>query len=87
MESLAYQDKLKNAFVLNASIGKLLYINRKVSMNINLSLNNLLNNCNIMTNGYQQGRFDYTNYDTGKFPNKYSYAQGFKMFLNLGVRF
>lgn len=87
MESLATQDKLKNAFVLNLSIGKLVYINRTVSMNFNLSANNVLNNCNIMTYGYQQGRFDYTNYDAGKYPNKYSYAQGFKVFLNCGVRF
>ncbi len=86
MKSLATQDKLNNAFVLNASIGKAIYL-KDVSLNINLSLNNLLNNCNIMTNAYQQGRFDYNNYDAGKFPNKYSYAQGFKMFLNLGVRF
>lgn len=87
MQQLASQDKLNDAFVLNASIGKLIYINRTVSLNINLSATNLLNNCQIMTNGYQQGRFDYTNYDVTKFPNKYSYAQGLKVFLNCGVRF
>lgn len=87
MHSLAQQDKMKNAFVLNASIGKLVYINRKVSMNFNLSATNLLNNRNIMTNAFQQGRFDYTNYDAQKFPNKYQYAQGIRLFLNVGVRF
>ncbi len=87
MKSLAVQEKLNDAFVLNASIGKLLYINRKVSMNFNLSATNLLNNRNIMTYGYQQGRFDYTNYDAGKYPNKYSYAQGIRLFLNVGIRF
>lgn len=87
MESLANQDKLKDAFVLNASIGKVVYINRKVSMNFNLNVDNILNNRNIQTYGYQQGRFDYTNYDAQKYPNKYFYAQGIKVYFNVGVRF
>lgn len=87
VESLADQDKLKDAFVLNASIGKVLYINRKVSMNFNLNVDNILNNRKIQTYGYQQGRFDYTNYDAQKYPNKYFYAQGIKVYLNVGVRF
>ncbi len=82
---IADQQKLKDAFVLNASIGKLVYINRKVSMNFNLSATNLLNNRNIMTYGYQQGRMK--DYNIEQFPNKYSYAQGIKIFLNVGVRF
>ena len=87
MKELATQDKLHNAFVLNASIGKLLYINRSLSMNINLSATNLLNNRNVQTYGYQQARFDYTNYDSQKYPNKYQYAQGIRLFLNVGIRF
>ena len=87
MSELAEQDKLKDAFVLNASIGKLVYINRKVSMNFNLNVENILNNKNIQTYAYQQGRFDYTNYDSTKYPNKYFYAQGIKVYLNVGIRF
>ena len=87
MSQLAEQDKLKDAFVLNASIGKLVYINRKVSMNFNLNVENILNNKNIQTYAYQQGRFDYTNYDSTKYPNKYFYAQGIKVYLNVGIRF
>ncbi len=87
MESLAEQDKLKNAFVLNASIGKIVYINRKVSMNFNFNVDNILNNRNIQTYAYQQGRFDYTNYDAQKYPNKYFYAQGIKLSFNVGIRF
>lgn len=84
---LSDQDKLKNAFTLNASIGKLIYINRKVSMNINLNLNNILNNKDIVTYAYQQGRLDTKNYDRSAYPNRYSYAQGFRMYLNVGIRF
>jgi len=87
MHELADQDKLKDAFVLNASIGKIVYINRKVSLNINLNVDNILNNRNIQTYAYQQGRFDYTNYNSDKYPNRYFYAQGIKVFLNVGVRF
>jgi len=87
MNELASQDKLKDAFTLNLSIGKVIYINRKVTLNANLNIDNVLNNRNIMTYGYQQGRFDYTNYDTTKYPNRYSYAQGIKVYLNIGVRF
>lgn len=87
IEELSAQDKLKNAFTLNASIGKLIYINRKVSMNVNLNLNNILNNKDVVTYAYQQGRLDTKNYDRNAYPNRFSYAQGFRMYLNIGIRF
>lgn len=87
MNELAVQDKLKDAFVLNASIGKVFYLNRKVSLNANININNILNNRNIQTYGYQQSRMDVTNYDVTKYPNKISYSQGIKIFANLGIRF
>ena len=40
-----------------------------------------------MTYGYQQGRFDYTDFNRLKYPNKYYYAQGIKFYMNVGVRF
>lgn len=87
IEEITRQEKLNDAFVLNASIGKVVYINRNLSLNFNLNINNLLNNRKIQTGGYQQGRFDYTNYTTTKYPNKYYYAQGIKIYFNIGVRF
>ncbi len=87
IEELSAQDKLKNAFTLNASIGKLIYINRKVSMNINLNLNNILNNRDIATYAYQQGRIDRTDYNRDKYPTRLNYAQGIRMYLNVGIRF
>ncbi|MDE6145221.1 MAG: hypothetical protein K2F96_03000 [Muribaculaceae bacterium] len=87
MEEITMQEKMNNAFVLNVSLGKVLYINRKVSMNFNLNVDNVLNNRNIQTNVWQQGRLDTKNWDMGKYPNKISYAQGTKVFLNIGVRF
>lgn len=87
VEDLSGQDKLKNAFVLNLSVGKVVYLNRKLSLNFNLNIDNVLNNRNVMTYGYQQGRFDYKNYTGDKYPNKYSYAQGIKVMFVAGVRF
>lgn len=87
INEITRQDKLNEALVINMSIGKVIYLSRSSSLNINLNLSNLLDNKNIQTGGYQQGRFDYKNYDMSKYPNKYYYAQGFKMYLNLGVRF
>ena len=87
IRELSTQDKLKNAFSLNVSIGKLLYINRKVSMNINLNVNNVLNNKNVVTYAYQQGRLDTKEYDRTTYPNRYTYAQGVRVFLNVGIRF
>lgn len=84
---LAYQSKLKNAFTLNLSVGKLIYINRSVSLNLNLNINNLLNNRDVVTYAYQQGRIDTKNYNRNAYPNRYSYAQGIKVFFNAGIRF
>ena len=86
IKEITTQEKLKDAFVMNFSVGKVIYT-RWGSININVSVNNLLNNRNIMTGGYQQGRFDYDNYNVGKFPNKYYYAQGIRVFANFGIRF
>lgn len=86
-EKISRQQKMNNAFSLNLSIGKLIYINRKVSMNINLNVDNITNNRNIMQNAYQQGRIDRTDWNLDKYPNRYTYAQGTKVFLNVGVRF
>ena len=87
IEGITRQEKLNDAFVLNLSIGKLIYLNRTASLNLNLNIDNVLNNKNIQTGGYQQGRFDYTNYTTTRYPNKYYYAQGIKVYFTVGVRF
>lgn len=80
------QEKLKEAFVMNLSIGKMIYT-KFGSLNFNLSVNNLLNNRNIQTGGFQESKIDYTNYNLNKFPNRYFYAQGIRVFFNFGIRF
>ena len=86
IKELSTQDKLKNAWSLNLSIGKAIYL-KKVSLNFNLNINNVLNNRNVVTYAYQQGRLDTKNYDRTTYPNRYTYAQGVRVFFNAGIRF
>ncbi|MDD3079059.1 MAG: carboxypeptidase-like regulatory domain-containing protein [Paludibacter sp.] len=86
------QEKLQGGFILNASVGKLIYLKNRKSVNINLSAGNILNNTSMITGGYSQARLplndgaiDVTGLN--RFPNKYYYAWGFNMFLNIGYKF
>lgn len=92
MAALGTQEKLKGGFMLDASVGKVIYLKNRRSININLSFSNILNNRKMITGGYQQarlplidGQVDMNNLN--KFPNKYYYAWGFNTFFNLGYRF
>ncbi len=87
VKEITTQEKLRDAFLLNASVGKLVYVNSKLSLNFNVSVNNILNKTNIQTGGYQQSRFDYTDYNVDKYPNRYYYAQGIRIYANVGIRF
>ncbi|MFV0391762.1 MAG: carboxypeptidase regulatory-like domain-containing protein [Paludibacteraceae bacterium] len=91
-EALGTQEKLKGGFLLDASVGKLIYLKNRKSLNVNLSLSNILNNTSLITGGYQQGRMPITDgvidpTSLNKFPNKYYYAWGFNMFLHIGYKF
>lgn len=87
IDAYADQPKLDNQWVLNASVGKILYINRKLSLNLNLSLSNILNNKDLVINAFQQSRVDTKRYNVNAYPTKLQYAQGIKVYFNVGVRF
>lgn len=87
MDAYADQPKLDNQWVLNASVGKLIYINRSLSLNLNLSVSNILNNKDLVINAFQQSRVDTKRYNINSFPTKLQYAQGIKVYFNVGVRF
>ncbi len=87
VDQFTQQEKLKNNWVMNASVGKVIYINRKVSLNFNVSVSNLLNNRNLITQATEQFRIDTRTYNPNAYPTKYMYAQGVKVFVNAGVRF
>jgi len=88
------QEKLPGAFVANASVGKSFDVNRfykrissRTKLNVNLGVNNLLNNTNIKTSGFEQLRYDYASLNADKFRNRYMYAFGLNFYLTVGVRF
>ena len=89
IKDFSAQDKLNEALVINASIGHVIYLSRTASFNINLNLNNILDNRNIQTGGYQQGRIDTKDISNtaNKFPNKYYYAQGLTFYIGINYTF
>ena len=88
----ADQEKFDGGFMLDASIGRYIRLPKGRSMSINLSVNNITNNRNMRTGGYEQNRDDY--YNTGvarafRFSrnSKYYYANAINAFLNINFRF
>jgi hypothetical protein len=91
-DALGTQERLKGGYILDASVGKVIYLKNRHSLNFNLSASNILNNTKMITGGYSQARLplngtviDATSLD--KFPSKYYYAWGFNMFFNVGYKF
>jgi len=53
----------------------------------NIGINNVLNNQNIRTGGFEQMRYDFETKNLDKFPPKYFYAYGRNYFAMLSYRF
>ena len=90
------QSEGKGGFMLDASIGKNIYLKRG-SLSINLMITNILNNQKIVSGGYEQSRSSYTinqttgeatarAYDFNKNPKKY-YVNGINGMLNIAYKF
>ncbi len=90
------QFKGDGGFMVDASIGKSISLRGGKRLNINLNLNNVLNNQDMITGGYEQNRgdikynMDQTTeariYKFSKNPYLY-YASAFNAYLNIGLRF
>lgn len=83
------QEQLDNAFSLDFNIGKSWRIDYKYYININVSVNNILDNKEFITGGYEQLRVknDGVEGDVTQFSPKYYYAYGRNYFINLSFRF
>ncbi len=89
--------KWYNRFMIDASVGKLIYLPNRQSLSINLSVSNLTNNTHMKTGGYQQSRLPRSTKqgsdesvitpNVWKFPAKYYYAWGANFFLSLTYKF
>lgn len=78
------QEQLKNAFTLDLFARKTWQVNGYF-IYLNIGVNNILNNQDFITGGYEQRRFDYTDRNPDKFPSKYFYAYGINYFISLGI--
>lgn len=84
-QTLTHQEEIGNGYTIDLSVGKIIYIGRKQSINFNLSVNNLTNRKDIRTGGYEQGRISVSKPELYK--SKYFYMQGINCFLNVSYRF
>ena len=81
------QEQLAKAVVYNISIGKSFNFNYKYYLSINFSVNNLFDNQDFVTGGYEQLRYDLQNKEPEKFQPKYYYYYGRTYYLNVNFRF
>ena len=101
MQESLVDGNVLNRFLVDVSVGKLIYLKNRQSISINLTVNNLLNNTHFKTGGYQQARLSrqtkqgLTNDkivsvispNAWKFPAKYYYAWGTNFYLNIQYKF
>jgi outer membrane receptor protein involved in Fe transport len=88
------QEKLPSFYTLDLSFGKSIRLHNlwdkmayQTALSINIGINNVLNNQNIKSGGYEQLRYDFSNNNPDKFPTKYTYAMGRTFFANISLKF
>ena len=88
------QEKLPSAFTVDLFAGMSIKVNKyiKAASNnsfiyINVGVNNVLNNKDIITGGFEQLRFDYGTQNAERFPAKYFYGFGANYFINISYKF
>lgn len=86
---MAAQEEFDPAFLLNLSIGKSWYIGRKYNIGFSLNVQNILNNKDVKTGGYEQTRLisSYEKDRYYRFDPKYFYMYGANYMLNIYFRF
>ena len=81
------QEKAKGGFMLDASIGKSIYLSGGKRLSINLQVQNITNNTNMKTGGYEQNRADRPYDYIFSRNNFYYYANAINAFLNVSLKF
>jgi len=85
-EKILYQQKLQGGVTADVYFVKSFKFG-DYFLFFNVSINNIFNNQNIQTGGFEQYRFDMQTKDPDKFPPKYFYYYGRQYFINLSLRF
>lgn len=83
-EGVLEQEKLASAFTLDVYGGKSWRIQRQYFINLNISINNVLDTQDFAIGGFEQLRYDSSRID--RFPAKYFYLYGRTYFVNLTFR-
>ncbi|MBK7557282.1 MAG: TonB-dependent receptor [Chitinophagaceae bacterium] len=88
------QTQLDPQYTLDAFAGYSWLMNRKFNqlkkrtfLVFNVGVNNILNNTNIVSGGFEQLRFDFAEKNVNKFPDRRFYAYGINFFASVGIRF
>ena len=88
------QERLKAQNTLDAFAGYSWLMNNKFKsmkhrtfLLFNVGVNNILNNQEIVSGGFEQLRFDFAERNLGKFPPRRFYAYGINFFASIGLRF
>ena len=84
------QEKFAPAVLVNLSVGKSWYIQRKYQLGFSFNAKNLLNNTSVKTGGYEQTRIVDNTVSKSRyyrFDPKYFYMSGFNYMLNIYFRF
>lgn len=88
------QEELDPQYTLDAFAGYSWMMNnrfkglkKRTFLTFNVGVNNILNNTDIVTGGFEQLRFDYAGKNVDKFPAKKFLAYGLNYFASIGLRF
>ena len=92
-DAILSQEKTDAQFTLDISGGWSWKLNNKFKglkkdtyLILNVGVNNILNNQDLISGGFEQLRFDFIDKNVNKFANKYYYASGTNFFINLIYR-
>lgn len=88
------QRKLPSQYTLDAFAGYSWLMNRRFKsmkkrtfLLFNVGVNNILDNRNIVTGGFEQLRFDFSQKNTERFQDRQFFAYGINFFASIGLRF
>ena len=90
IQYMTTQERFKTAWLVNASVGKSWFIQRKYQLGFSLNVKNLLNNRGVKTGGYEQTRMvdnTATKERYYRFDSRYYYNSGINYMLNIYFRF
>ena len=90
LEYMTAQEMFEPAWLVNLSVGKSWYIQRKYQLGFSFNAKNILNNTSVKTGGYEQTRIVDNTVSKERyyrFDPKYFYMSGFNYMLNVYFRF